>query len=154
MNWIRSNTSYRCDVCSFSLFKPIAETDTLALGLYDDDRYPGRSILVLKEHYDHLEDVDYELAREFLMSMTFVGLTMRDLELCRRVNYAVFGNEHPHVHAHIIPRKPESDPVPNRPIWENPISAKSLNSGNADRLISRIAEKLVQSSRLGVIDSK
>jgi diadenosine tetraphosphate (Ap4A) HIT family hydrolase len=143
VTWRDSPRAYRCDHCGFEIFIPIAETDEAALGLYDDDRFPGRCLLVLKSHFEHLDEIPEHLASSFLLQAMDTGRVLRTSGLGPRVNYAVLGNEHPHVHYHIIPRQSASDAIPRRPVWEHPLKARKLSSSARKRVIGEIRDALL-----------
>lgn len=142
MNWHRTFKSAPCGICGFELFVPIAERDCVAVGLYDDNRYPGRCILTLRSHYDHLDQVPPDEGVEFFREGAGIGGALRHLGLGDRINYAVFGNEHPHVHMHIVPRDFRSDPHPRRPIWEDERKAGQLQGELREYLVESIAHRL------------
>jgi diadenosine tetraphosphate (Ap4A) HIT family hydrolase len=68
------------------------------VGLYDDARFPGRLILSLDEHFEHLEDVPEDLANLFMRDIQLLTRGMRAALMVNRVNVAVLGNQDPHVH--------------------------------------------------------
>lgn len=110
---------WHCEVCAFELWKPLARLSVSTLGFYDDARFPGRCILTLDEHFDHLVDVPLEISSAFMADMQTAGRAVDAVMTPERINYAVLGNTVPHVHCHIIPRL-IGDPVSSRPPWEHP----------------------------------
>lgn len=85
----------------------IAEFEHTAAFLdYDQEAYPGRSILVLKNHHDHLHLVPVALQQAIVPEL--VNLTTAILSEFggTRANHQSLGNQVPHVHWHIIPRRP------------------------------------------------
>jgi len=130
--------SWACQHCGFDLWVPVATVGVSEVGFYDDGRFPGRCIVALREHYEHLDEVPAELRRGFSDDVARVGSVLRATVDPVRVNYAVLGNTVAHVHCHVIPR-PHDDPVPTRPPWEHP-SPRAAN-------VPRTAEALVTALR-------
>lgn len=50
-----------CKVCGFELWLPTHQYPNSTLGLYNDARFPGRSILKLNEHYTEFESLPQKL---------------------------------------------------------------------------------------------
>lgn len=100
-------TGWRCTTCGFVLFVPVpASLSVSQLGLYNDARFPGRSIVVLNRHVAALEDLADSERNAFWADATTVGRAVKRVTGCARVNYAVLGNAEPHLHVHVIPRRP------------------------------------------------
>lgn len=108
-----------CATCGFDLWIPVAELAVSSVGFYDDGRFAGRCIVMLREHYDHLDELPADAAAAFTEDQRIVGHYLRQWPGVERINYAILGNTLPHVHAHVIPRY-EGDPIPTRPPWEHP----------------------------------
>ncbi len=134
--------AFRCGVCGFELFVPIVEGADTAVGLYDDRRFPGRCIVVLKAHAEHLDEVPPASRDALLERSTDVGRVLRAVCGSDRVNYAVLGNVHSHVHVHVIPRGGPHDVNPGRPPWENPLPAERLEPDELHRLVSALRTAL------------
>jgi diadenosine tetraphosphate (Ap4A) HIT family hydrolase len=117
---------------------PILEGPTSALGLYNDDRFPGRCLLALRDHFDHFDEVPASLQAHLFNDAARVGHVLRSLGLATRVNYAVLGNVHSHVHVHIIPRGGPKDLITGRPPWEHPLHVEPL----ADSEVALLSEKI------------
>lgn len=130
---------YRCHECGFDVWIPIWENDELALGLYDDGRFPGRAILAWRVHREHLEELGQEELSRLWGAATRAAYAIRRATGAPRVNYAVLGNVHAHVHIHLIPRFPDSESAPHRPPWEDPRPPSLLAEERAATLVSAIA---------------
>jgi diadenosine tetraphosphate (Ap4A) HIT family hydrolase len=132
-----------CEVCGFDLWLPVATLSVSTVGLYDDGLFPGRCIVMLDEHYAHLDELPAELAAAFTADQQAVGRAMRSVLGCERVNYAVLGNTLPHVHAHLVPRY-AGDPVATRTPWEHPAykGRGKLDPAERDRIISELGAAL------------
>jgi len=132
----------RCATCGFELHHPIRQLPATSLGLYDDDRYPGRCILVYKDHREDFETLDPAEAREFLEDMQRAARAIRAATGADRMNFAVLGNAVPHLHAHLIPRIRKGDPIPSKSPWSHPDPAGSLAPVDRAKLIAAIQREL------------
>jgi len=56
---------------------------------------------------------------EFWENLALLGQAVFNTLKPRKLNYEILGNTVPHVHCHLVPRY-SWDPLPKRPIWENP----------------------------------
>lgn len=92
--------------CGFELWNPVAELSVSSVGLYDDGRFPGRLIISLNDHFDHLDDVDAPIMVAFMGDVRAVSKALREMDEVTRINVAILGNKVSHVHAHVIPRRP------------------------------------------------
>ena len=112
------------------------------MGLYDDNRFPGRSLLSLNEHYGDLADLSDELLHDYMRDLRDVRTAIRKVTGADRINYAVLGNAEPHVHWHLVPRYPEREPLPNRSPWQDPRSITKLSDRERVRLVDDLAAYL------------
>jgi diadenosine tetraphosphate (Ap4A) HIT family hydrolase len=138
---IRSS-DYECRVCGFTLWLPITTLSVSVVGLYDDSRFPGRCIVALLEHREHLSELEEKMAQAFLRDIQQVGRAVQLVTGACRVNYAILGNHVPHVHCHTIPRVAKGDPVPKRTPWEHPGPKKPLAQTLRSDLIEAIKKAL------------
>lgn len=134
---------FRCARCGFELWLPAAELPSTVLGLYDDARFPGRCLLVLREHHEDLATLAPDLAALFLQDAQVVGRVLKRVTGTDRINYAILGNAEPHLHFHLIPRYPD-DPVPHRAPWSHPEPRRALAPAELERLRRRIAVEVVR----------
>jgi diadenosine tetraphosphate (Ap4A) HIT family hydrolase len=132
-----------CPECGFDLWIPLARLEVSTLGLYDDGRFPGRCILMLDEHFDHMDELPDDVLAAFARDQKRVGWALRTTTGCERINYAVLGNTLPHVHCHIIPRYAD-DPVPTRPPWEHPDKSFKNDPELRERLIVELKAALAR----------
>jgi diadenosine tetraphosphate (Ap4A) HIT family hydrolase len=145
VKWTASDSPFICPQCGFEVYVPIAETKESVYGLYDDARFPGRGLLVVKQHFEHLDELPEDLADASMQQAITVGRILKDLEFGPRINYAVLGNEHPHVHWHIIPRQGLSDAIPTRPVWEHPQKSRKLGRAEQREIVEKIRRSLLDS---------
>ncbi len=111
-------------------------------GLYDDARFPGRCLLVLDEHHDDLLDVPSELMSAYLADLRDLRDAIRNVTGAQRVNYAALGNAEPHVHWHVVPRRPDTEPQPGRSPWQDPRPQTRLPRGEREDLARTLRARL------------
>jgi diadenosine tetraphosphate (Ap4A) HIT family hydrolase len=126
--------------CGFVLWNPIAQSDYSSLGLYDDARFPGRSILRLKTHYDSLEEVPTDILMGFMQDVQVAMAAIRTASGAARVNVAILGNRDPHVHAHLVPRFPLAEEFPDCSPWNDLRLKTSLPVAEKARIIAAIGK--------------
>jgi diadenosine tetraphosphate (Ap4A) HIT family hydrolase len=136
-------SSTSCKQCGFDLWLPILGMRSSEIGLYSDARFPGRCIVTLREHYDHISDVPAMDLVTFMEEIKFAVDAIQRATDCPRVNVAILGNAESHVHAHLIPRNPKKEPLPNKAPWEDPRPRGSLPEDKQDQLIEDIRLELV-----------
>lgn len=87
------------------------------LFLRGDGAFRGWCMLVFKRHIVELPDLTEPERREWIEDVARVAAAVR--EVCRpaKLNYAMLGNEQPHLHAHVIPRYPQDGRWGRSP-WE------------------------------------
>ncbi|HTQ12824.1 MAG TPA: hypothetical protein VMH86_03030 [Rhizomicrobium sp.] len=80
---------------------------------------PGYSLLLGVPRVARLEDMPRDGRRLFLDDMGLLGEAVARACAPRRVNYSIYGNTDPYVHAHVVPRY-DWEPAERvtRPIWE------------------------------------
>lgn len=118
--------AFSCDSCEFDLWLPITTLSSSAIGLYSDDRFPGRCIVSFGTHFDAIEDMPGDSLSEFMLDVRLAAAAVRRATSSERVNIAILGNAAAHVHAHLIPRHPDREVYPDRAPWEDPRPRKKL----------------------------
>jgi diadenosine tetraphosphate (Ap4A) HIT family hydrolase len=73
----------------------------------------GYCLLLPDPVVPHLNALPTDLRGQFLSDMTVVGDALLAITAALRINYAIFGNVEPALHAHIFPRHP-SEPEATR----------------------------------------
>ena len=132
------DVSYRCPECGFTLWNPIARFSTSTLGLYDDERFPGRCLLVLDTHFEDFALLDREVTMMFMEDSKKAARILQRVTGASRVNYAILGNAEPHIHIHLIPRV-AGDPIPDKSPWSHPEPATPMTPQVKEQLIAKIA---------------
>ncbi len=120
-----------CSACGFELWEPIAVLRSSKVGLYNDDRFPGRCILLLPEHVESLELLSSPVAMAFLNDIQIAMQAIRLATGAKRVNVAILGNRESHLHAHLIPRFPDSEDYPDHSPWNDPREKCRINNAKA-----------------------
>jgi diadenosine tetraphosphate (Ap4A) HIT family hydrolase len=133
---------YTCSECGFALWNPVCQLDVSFLGIYNDARFPGRSILALNEHIEHWEDIPSSLLAAYAADSQKAIRAISRVARVARVNLAVLGNTDAHVHYHLIPRYPESESLPNKSPWNDPRPQEKMDRLAVDKLVLEIAEQL------------
>ena len=67
----------------------------------------GYCLLLPDPVVPHLNALPPELRGQFLSDMAAIGDVLLSVTAGLRINYAIFGNVEPALHAHIFPRRPE-----------------------------------------------
>ena len=113
--------------------------------LADDQRYIGYTILLLKDHAEHLHELPQKRQLSLFKDVIDIASSIVAAFHPLRLNYDCLGNSLPHIHWHIIPRY-DWDPEPTRPIWVR--SKEELKVGVApdelSKLVSMLRGKLEQ----------
>jgi len=94
----------------------IAELRESYAVLADDQRYIGYTILLLKDHEEHLHELSQERQLSLFHDVVDVANSIVAAFNPLRLNYECLGNSLAHIHWHVIPRY-DWDPEPTRPIW-------------------------------------
>lgn len=131
-----------CRDCGFDIWLPVAPLSVSTLGFYNDARWPGRCLLMLNRHAEHLEDIPPNEGSAFLRDIQIAGHAIKQASGAVRINYAILGNEVPHVHAHLIPRFGSTEALPTRPPWEDPRPSQELDDGDVQDWINKISGEL------------
>ncbi len=85
--------------------RPVAAAwppDVAVLG--DPQVLPGYCLLLPDPVVPHLNALEAAMQQAFLADMARIGQAVQDITDAVRINYAIFGNVEPALHAHVIPR--------------------------------------------------
>ncbi|MDP2641460.1 MAG: HIT family protein [Candidatus Yanofskybacteria bacterium] len=74
------------------------------VGLHPDQRYLGRSLIMLNRHAEDLLEMTQEERGELFQILRMLTDALTKLFSPNKFNYASLGNEMPHLHLHVIPR--------------------------------------------------
>ena len=137
-----SDVGYICLGCDFALWVPVFAFRTSTLGLYNDARFPGRCILALNKHYDHWEDVPSTELNELVLESQRAMRAITEVSGAARVNLAVLGNTDSHVHFHLIPRFPDTEPNPKKSPWDDPRPRSKMSDTRVQKLTQQLRHAL------------
>jgi diadenosine tetraphosphate (Ap4A) HIT family hydrolase len=132
---------YKCSVCSFTLWIPIIDFQVSSLGLYNDARFPGRCILVLREHQEDFARLSRPVVNSFIADTQRSGRAIQAAVEAERMNYAVLGNVESHIHMHIIPRWMNGKKRLSTP-WEHQDPQSRLPNSEVQKLRMKILSEL------------
>ncbi len=127
-----------CSVCNFDIWNPYGQLSVSSLGLYSDSRFPGRTILRLDQHFDQLDEIPADLSAAFFDDVQQTVWRLKEYTGALRVNLAILGNSEPHIHAHLIPRKPIQEPEPNKSPWDDPRPRTPLEPAHEELILSEL----------------
>ena len=131
-----------CPECGFLLWNPVAQLGVSIVGVYSDARFPGRCIVSLNAHHEHLEDVDSEMVLGFLLDVQCSMRAIKAATGSEQVDVAILGNTVAHVHAHLIPRYPEKEAFPALTPWDDPRPRAKMEQDDLDAIKVAILEAL------------
>jgi len=88
-----------------------------------------------------LHHLDPDIRRRFMEdACRLAGAVEKTFQLSK-LNHAVLGNSVPHLHWHLIPRRP-TDPFPTHAIWEDEIPQVRLTDQDMRELAAQIRTNL------------
>lgn len=128
----------------FEFFEPIARSDHSVLGLYNDDRFPGRSILASTENVQSLTELSMDTMLGFMRDLQIAMEAIKRSSGATRVNVAFLSNREPHLHAHLIPRFPEREEFPDCSPWNDRRPKGVLADSEVQVLKQRIFQNIVR----------
>lgn len=134
-----------CPACSGSwpaTDHRIADCGVVVAYLFEDQFFPGWTVLVLKEHAVELFELSPEERSELIEVVSGVARALTRVFRSIKVNYALLGNQVPHIHWHIIPRTTD-DPAPRDPVWMVHHDVRRLTSEAREARIRSIRRELV-----------
>ena len=70
----------------------------------DFQYFRGYSLLLAYPEVPQLDDLTHAKQLHFLADMARLGEAVKESTGCRRLNYAIYGNIDPYLHAHVWPR--------------------------------------------------
>lgn len=127
-----------------TVFGKIIQGEIPATKVYEDDTFlafldispvsKGHTLLIPKEHYTWIHEVpDAMIADIFVLAKKILTAQIKGLG-CNFVQVGVGGNEVPHFHIHLIPRKENEDA---------PLSDKERFSYETSEEMQEYAQKII-----------
>ncbi|MDE3118853.1 MAG: HIT family protein [Nitrospirota bacterium] len=133
-----------CKACNETWPPPhhrIADFDLTVAYLFEDQFFPGWTVLVLKRHATELYELTEEERSQMIEEVTAMAKALAFEFQPVKMNYELLGNQLPHIHWHIIPRL-AGDPAPLQAVWTVPHQPKSLDEQTRASLIVRLQTAL------------
>lgn len=117
--------------------------------------YQGYCILVARRHASELSQLSLEDRHAYFEEMCTLARAIETAFQPRKMNYELLGNQVPHLHWHLFPRRFD-DPEMLKPVWlsleraeqDEAWRRKLRGNGEAARTTARIRANLSQFDRL------
>jgi hypothetical protein len=119
-----------CSQCGFELWIQIASLRCTTVGLYDDARFPGRLIVSLVDHFEHMDELPAEVTASFMCDVQEAARVLRKQLGAERVN------------AHLVPRYGVSEPLPDHSPWNDPRPRENLAPNTQRQLVQSLRASL------------
>ena len=119
----------------------IADRGPAKAYLHDDQFFPGWTVLVLARHVTELYHLERDERIALMDAVSDVAHALADVYDAMKLNYALLGNQLPHIHWHLIPRRAD-DPNPREPVWAHAHAARSLSPAEQRKHIEAIRSRL------------
>ena len=84
--------------------------------LHDDQFFPGWTVVVFQRHATELFHLAPTERIQLIEEVNLVAKVLAQVFEAKKINYELLGNQLPHIHWHIIPRR-TNDPDPLEPVW-------------------------------------
>jgi diadenosine tetraphosphate (Ap4A) HIT family hydrolase len=114
----------------------IADLSESTLLLFEHQGCPGWCVLILNDHHEHLEHLPPARQTRLLADVAAAGAAIRLALGVPRINYACLCNQVPHLHWHLIPRRPADPPGA---VWSWPESRQRGETTEEERRALRDA---------------
>ena len=82
----------------------VVDLSVSSLFLLKDQSFPGRCVVALKNHRKEIFEMTAAEREGFLHDLTIAAETLQEVFSPDKLNYAVFGDEVPHFHVHLVPK--------------------------------------------------
>lgn len=138
---MRGTCDERCRLLQMPADHAIAELSVSHLVLYEDQAFLGYCLLVLRDHATELFDLTPAVRTALLEDVCRAAAALQRAFRPIKVNYAVLGNQAPHIHWHLIPRHP-GDPAWPRPVWAHAHEKQVPPPARAREVVQAIREAL------------
>jgi diadenosine tetraphosphate (Ap4A) HIT family hydrolase len=114
----------------------IADCGITVAYLFEDQYFPGWTVLVLKQHATELFELTQEERSRLIEEVNSVARALAEVFKPVKINYGLLGNQLPHIHWHVVPRLAD-DPAPLEAVWGHKHEAKRLAGRElAERIVS------------------
>lgn len=137
-------TAAGCPVCAGTWPRPeqrVADLGQSVAYLQEDQFFPGWTVLVLKRHATELFELTAAERAALVEEVSRVAETLARLFQAVKMNYELLGNQIPHIHWHLIPRRAD-DPQAGEPAWRVDHAPRPLAPAERAATIARIQAAL------------
>ncbi|HEY5627135.1 MAG TPA: HIT family protein [Nitrospira sp.] len=111
--------------------------------LHEDQFFPGWTVVVFKRHATELFHLAPTERIQLMEEVSRVARSLADIFEAKKINYELLGNQLPHIHWHVIPRR-AGDPAPMEPVWRVTHEPVPLSTDDLRGNIRRISEKITE----------
>jgi diadenosine tetraphosphate (Ap4A) HIT family hydrolase len=121
----------------------IADCGLATAYLHDDQFFPGWTVLVLNRHATELFELAAPERARLMDEVARVAQALAREFRAVKVNYALLGNQLPHIHWHLIPRGSD-DPAPREAVWavaHVPVAPGVDGAARIGAIRARLAER-------------
>jgi diadenosine tetraphosphate (Ap4A) HIT family hydrolase len=119
----------------------IAECGPAKAYLHADQFFPGWTVVVLNRHATELWELARAERHALIDNVAALARALAEVYEARKLNYELLGNELPHIHWHLVPRRVD-DPAPRRPVWTHPHEPRALTAAEREARIAAIRARL------------
>ena len=119
----------------------IADCGPTKAYLHQDQFFAGWTVLVLKRHVTELYDLERDERGAMMDAVSDVARALATVYAAVKMNYALLGNQLPHIHWHLIPRMAD-DPILREPVWTHPHTPRALSPAEQRTRIDALRARL------------
>ena len=119
----------------------IADCGLATASLPADQFFRGWTVLVLKRHATELFELSVEERAALMEQVARVAKAVAAATGATKMNYALLGNQVPHIHWHLIPRRAD-DPAPAESPWSIAHAPRAPSAAERTTRIAAIRRQL------------
>lgn len=134
-----------CTACSGQwppLDHRIVDCGTSIAYLFEDQFFPGWTVLVLKRHATELFQLSADERSRLIEEVSAVAEALMGAFHPVKINYELLGNQLSHIHWHLIPRLID-DPAPRDPVWTAVHEKQALRPADLAARIALIRSRVL-----------
>lgn len=91
-----------------NLMTKICTIDCADIYLFKDQKYAGRCVVALDEHYEEMFQIPQEKLSNYMKVVSKVAEVIYKLFEADKINYAIYGDLVSHFHVHVVPKKKDN----------------------------------------------